>query len=310
MLSNAAFNALLKTLEEPPEHVKFILATTEIQKIPATVLSRVQRYDLKRVNSSAIVGHLEKILQKENIVSEGGALKLVSREAEGSLRDALSLLDQVIVNSTGAVKIQTVNELLGKISKIKIFDLLSLILSGKTADTIIKAREYFQGSISPESLLRELMNIVHFVSLVVISNDFLSDESYTVEEQNRAKEIAKSTNTIRISSLWQILFKESVSIKVALDAIISFEMLIIKATHMSLLPEPESLIKSILENKEEHLKVIHSGKSIANLVREDKKEEKFLENKFYDVIETEHQKGEEQAIKEILEIFPGAKIDN
>ena len=169
MLSNAAFNALLKTLEEPPEHVKFILATTEIQKIPLTVLSRVQRYDLKRVNIADMMEHLENILKKEKIVPEKTALKLICREAEGSLRDALSLLDQVLVNSNNSIETKTVNELIGKVSKMSILELLTLILSGNTKETLKKVRELFQGSIGPDNLLKELLNLVHFISLIIIS---------------------------------------------------------------------------------------------------------------------------------------------
>ena len=311
MLSNAAFNALLKTLEEPPEHVKFILATTEIQKIPLTVLSRVQRYDLKRVNIADMMEHLENILKKEKIVPEKTALKLICREAEGSLRDALSLLDQVLVNSNNSIESKTVNELIGKVSKISILELLTLILSGNTKETLKKVRELFQGSIGPDNLLKELLNLVHFISLIIISDDFLSDEIYTKEEQDRAKEIAQETNTVRISSLWQILFKGGEDIKLALDPIISFEMLMIKATHMSLLPQPDALIKNILEDKLGDLKYAYIEKRETNMVNEEQ-DDNFAENEIFEkpeIVAKPKNKDDDGAVKEILDIFPGAKID-
>ncbi len=314
MLSNAAFNALLKTLEEPPEHVKFILATTEIQKIPPTVLSRVQRYDLKRINNLDMINHLEHILKLENISPERTALQLISREAEGSLRDALSLLDQVLLNSENTIKLETVNELIGKVSKVIVLELLDLILCGNTKESIKQARILFQGSVGPEGLLKELLGLVHFVSLIMISDEFLSDDTYTKDEQDKAKEIAKALTTIKISSLWQILFKGIEEIKIALDPLISFEMLMIKATHMSLLPKPESIIKNILHNKSDILNFVHKGSNNKDSSFNSKNEEiKTFENVILKKSENhaeQHKKNDEKAVKEILDIFPGSKIDS
>ncbi len=313
MLSNAAFNALLKTLEEPPEHVKFILATTEIQKIPSTVLSRVQRYDLKRVNNVDMIAHLENILKKEKISPERNALQLISREAEGSLRDALSLLDQVLLNSENTIQSEIVNELIGKVSKVRVLNLLTLILSGDTKETIKQVRVLFQGSVSPEGLLKELLSLVHFVSIIKISDEFLSDDIYTEEEKEKAKKLAAGLTTIKISSLWQILFKGIEEIKIALDPLISFEMLMIKATHMSLLPKPESIIENILQSKWSKLNYIHkSNNNESSFKLKNNQVENFEHNSLSksENHTKKNEKKDEEAIKEILDIFPGSKIDN
>ncbi len=313
MLSNAAFNALLKTLEEPPEHVKFILATTEIQKIPPTVLSRVQRYDLKRINNIDMIRHLENILKKEKISPERTALQLICREAEGSLRDALSLLDQVLLNSDDTIKSETVNEMIGKVSKVRVLELLNLILCGNTKDTVKQARVLFQGSVGPEGLLKELLGLVHFVSLIIVSDEFLSDDIYTKEEQDKAKEIAEGLTTVKISSLWQILFKGIEEIKIALDPLISFEMLMIKATHMSLLPRPENLIKNILQSKTDKINYVHKSNNNESPFNSKNEEIKNFEDFILNKTENETQKNEkkdQEAIKEILDIFPGSKIDS
>ena len=137
MLSNSAFNALLKTLEEPPEHVKLIFATTEIKKIPLTILSRVNRFDLKRLEIDILMKHLLEILQREGLKAEKEALKTIAREAAGSVRDALSILDQVLVNCETIIEKQMVNELLGKVSKLEVLSLLELIMQGKTNLSLI-----------------------------------------------------------------------------------------------------------------------------------------------------------------------------
>ena len=313
MLSNAAFNALLKTLEEPPEHVKFILATTEIQKIPPTVLSRVQRYDLKRVNNIDMIKHLENILKREKILPERTALQIISREAEGSLRDALSLLDQVLLNSDATLKSQTVNELIGKVSKVRVLELLNLILSGNTKEAVKEARVLFQGSVSPEGLLKELLGLVHYVSLIRISDELLADDIYTKEEQDKAKKIAEGSTTIGISSLWQILFKGIEEIKIALDPLISFEMLMIKATHMSLLPKPDSIIRNILNSNSDDSIYVQKNENNQRFLNQENEEIKIFENDSLRKSENHTQqkeKKDEEAVKEILDIFPGSKIDS
>ena len=165
MLSNSAFNALLKTLEEPPEHVKFIFATTEIKKIPLTILSRVNRFDLKRLDSNVLTSHLSEILKREGLSAEEEALQTISRESAGSVRDALSILDQVLVNCETKIENQMVNELLGKISKSETLYLIELIIEGKTKEALKKVREYISGNTSPALLLQELLECLHFISV-------------------------------------------------------------------------------------------------------------------------------------------------
>ena len=179
MLSNSAFNALLKTLEEPPEHVKFIFATTEIKKIPLTILSRVNRFDLKRLDSNVLTSHLSEILKREGLSAEKEALQTISREAAGSVRDALSILDQVLVNCETKIENQMVNELLGKISKSETLYLIELIIEGKTKEALKKVRENISGNTSPALLLQELLECLHFISVSSLMDNELIAVSYT-----------------------------------------------------------------------------------------------------------------------------------
>ena len=207
MLSNSAFNALLKTLEEPPEHVKFIFATTEIKKIPLTILSRVNRFDLKRLDSNVLTSHLLEIFKREGLSAEEEALLTISREAAGSVRDALSILDQVLVNCETKIENQMVNELLGKISKSETLYLIELIIEGKTKEALKKVREYISGNTSPALLLQELLECLHFISVSSLMDNELIGDDYSLEEKKLAEKLSSATDMVVLTSLWQILFK-------------------------------------------------------------------------------------------------------
>ena len=225
MLSNSAFNALLKTLEEPPEHVKFIFATTEIKKIPLTILSRVNRFDLKRLENVVLINHLFEILQREGLSAEKEALKTIAREAEGSVRDALSILDQVLVNCGSKIENQMVNELLGKISKSDSLNLLELIIKGKTAEALKRSRDFIAGNTSAATLLQELLGCLHLISVSSLGDNDLMSDDYSIEEKKFAEKLSSKTDTIILTSLWQILFKGIDELRVASEPIMSLEML-------------------------------------------------------------------------------------
>ena len=306
MLSNSAFNALLKTLEEPPEHVKFIFATTEIKKIPLTILSRVNRFDLKRLENVVLINHLIEILQREGLSAEKEALKTIAREAEGSVRDALSILDQVLVNCGSKIENQMVNELLGKISKSDTLNLLELIIKGKTAEALKRSRDFMVGNTSAATLLQELLGCLHLISLSSLGDNDLMSDDYSIEEIKLAEKLSSKTDTIILTSLWQILFKGIDELRVASEPITSLEMLLLRACHMSILPSPDTLIKSVLDSGSDNMMHVYNMEKKSVLKMPEKSE--IMDKSKSDVENTETERSDSSAVKEILDIFPGATV--
>ena len=310
MLSNSAFNALLKTLEEPPEHVKFIFATTEIKKIPLTILSRVNRFDLKRLEIDVLTKHLLEILQREGLKAEKEALKTIAREAAGSVRDALSILDQVLVNCETIIENQMVNELLGKVSKLEVLSLLEIIIQGKTNEALKRVRSFIAGNTSPALLLQELLECLHFVSVSSLMDNKLIGDDYSSEEKKCADKLSSSADPIIFTSLWQILFKGIDELKVASEPITSLEMLLFRACHMSIMPSPDALIKSVLDSRADSTMHVYNLERKSPLKRQGKDEivsstEEMIKNTELDKLE---ENTDSSAVKEILDIFPGAKV--
>ena len=306
MLSNSAFNALLKTLEEPPEHVKFIFATTEIKKIPLTILSRVSRFDLKRLENVALINHLTEILQREGLSAEKEALKTIAREAEGSVRDALSILDQVLVNCGSKIEIQMVNELLGKISKSDTLNLLELIIKGQTAEVLKISRDFMVGNTSAATILQELLGCLHLISLSSLGDNDLMSDDYSIEEEKLAEKLSSKTDTIILTSLWQILFKGIDELRVASEPIMSLEMLLLRACHMSVLPSPDTLIKSVFDSGSDSMMHVYNMEKKSVLKTPEKSE--IMDELQSNVENTETERSDNSAVKEILDIFPGATV--
>ena len=306
MLSNSAFNALLKTLEEPPEHVKFIFATTEIKKIPLTILSRVNRFDLKRLENVVLINHLTEILQREGLSAEKEALKTIAREAEGSVRDALSILDQVLVNCGSKIENQMVNELLGKISKSDSLNLLELIIKGKTAEALKRSRDFIAGNTSAATLLQELLGCLHLISVSSLGDNDLMSDDYSIEEKKLAEKLSSKTDTIILTSLWQILFKGIDELRVASEPITSLEMLLLRACHMSILPSPDTLIKSVLDSGSDSMMHVYNMEKKSVLKMPEKSE--IMDKPQSNVENTETERSDSSAVKEILDIFPGATV--
>ena len=306
MLSNSAFNALLKTLEEPPEHVKFIFATTEIKKIPLTILSRVNRFDLKRLENEVLINHLIEILQREGLSAEKEALKTIAREAEGSVRDALSILDKVLVNCGSKIENQMVNELLGKISKSDSLNLLELIIKGKTAEVLKRSRDFIAGNTSAATLLQELLGCLHLISLSSLGDNDLMSDDYSIEEIKLAEKLSSKTDTIILTTLWQILFKGIDELRVASEPITSLEMLLLRACHMSILPSPDTLIKSVLDSGSDNMMHVYNMEKKSVLKMPEKSE--IMDKPQSDVENTETERSDSSAVKEILDIFPGATV--
>ena len=310
MLSNSAFNALLKTLEEPPEHVKFIFATTEIKKIPLTILSRVNRFDLKRLEIDILMKHLLEILQREGLKAEKEALKTIAREAAGSVRDALSILDQVLVNCETIIENQMVNELLGKVSKLEVLHLLKLIMQGATKDALKRVRSFISGNTSPTLLLQELLECLHFISVSSLMDNELIGDDYSYEEKEFADKLSKSADPVIFTSLWQVLFKGIDELRVASEPITSLEMLLFRACHMSILPSPDVLIKSILDNGSDSKMHVYNLERKSSLKTKEKDEIVTLtESKTKNTdLEKPEETTDNSAVKEILDIFPGAIV--
>src|SRR6185437_1001916 len=207
MLSGPAFNALLKTLEEPPPHAKFIFATTEIGKVPVTVLSRCQRFDLRRVDAALLVKHLEDIAAKEKIEAEPAALALIARVAEGSVRDSLSLFDQAISHAAGPVRAEDVRQMLGLADRVRIVDLFETLMQGDAAGALKELRDQYDIGADPAVVLSDLAEFTHFVTRVKVVPSVADDVSLSEAERVRGRAFAGQLSMRVLSRAWQMLLK-------------------------------------------------------------------------------------------------------
>ena len=248
MLSNNAFNALLKTLEEPPEHVKFIFATTEIRKVPVTVLSRCQRFDLRRIEPEEMMALLQKIARAEGVNVSEDALRMITRAAEGSARDATSLLDQAISHGGGSSDAKHVREMLGIADRGRVLDLFEFIMQGDAASALNELGSQYSDGADPIVILKDLAEITHWISVAKITPDINEDPTVTPDERTRGIEFSKLLSMRVLTRMWQMLIKSLDEITVAPSPIMAAEMIIIRLTHAADLPPTEDLIKKI-ENK-------------------------------------------------------------
>jgi len=247
MLSTQAFNALLKTLEEPPEHVKFIFATTEIRKIPVTVLSRCQRFDLRRIEPEVMIKNLRKIagLEKADIADD--ALALITRAAEGSVRDAQSLLDQAIAHGAGETTADQVRAMLGLADRGRVLDLFDLIMKGDAAAALAELSGQYADGADPNAVLRDLAEITHWTSVIKITPEAAEDPTVNPDERLRGGEMAKALPMRALSRMWQMLLIALEEVAQAPNAMMAAEMAVIRLTHVAELPTPEELVRK-LEN--------------------------------------------------------------
>ena len=247
MLSNQAFNALLKTLEEPPPHAKFVFATTDIGKVPVTVLSRCQRFDLRRVEAGVLVAHLEGILAKEGVTAEPEALALIARAAEGSVRDSLSLLDQAISHAAGAVRAEDVRQMLGLADASRIIDLFDALMRGDAAKALGELRSQYDSGADPLVVLTELAEFTHFVTRVKVVPTVVEDRSLAEVERKRGRELAASLSMGTLSRTWQMLFKGLQEVKEAPRPIAAAEMVLVRIAYAADLPPPEEVIRKLTD---------------------------------------------------------------
>ena len=245
MLSKGAFNALLKTLEEPPEHVKFIFATTEIRKVPVTVLSRTQRFDLRRVDVPELSAHFRKIVGNEGAEAADDALTLIARAAEGSVRDGLSLLDQAIALGRGRVTAETVRAMLGLANRGRIFDLLEQTLRGDTKAALETLDALHRDGAEPAQMLADLAEAVHAAARARTVGAEAGTEAMSAEERRRAGSIGERTSTPLLARAWQMLLKGWEETSKAPNAKAAAEMVLIRLAHTADLPAPDELIRSL-----------------------------------------------------------------
>ena len=247
MLSKGAFNALLKTLEEPPEHVKFIFATTEIRKVPVTVLSRCQRFDLRRVDVPTLSAHFKGIVAREGTKADDDALALIARAAEGSVRDGLSILDQAIATASGdrdrRVTAVRVRSMLGLADRGRIFDLLELIVSGDVKGALSAFASLYHDGGEPAQMLADLAEAVHQAARAKVVGDASASEALSLEERARAQALGAQLSVPLLSRLWQMLIKGYEETTRAGDAVASAEMVLIRVAHTADLPSPDELIR-------------------------------------------------------------------
>lgn len=248
MLSNSAFNALLKTLEEPPAHVIFIFATTEIRKVPVTVLSRCQRFDLQRLSVELLVEHFKNIAQKEGLKAEDEALQLIARAADGSCRDGLSLLDQAISLGLGDVKTDIVKEMIGLADRTQTFDLFESLVSGKTEDVISNVEKQYVDGANPVTVLQDLINITHLLAKVKIVAEAINDSSLSENEKDFCNRISPNISIAILSKMWQMFIKGLSELNVAPSQADALEMILIRVAYSANLPTPAELLDGLKKN--------------------------------------------------------------
>jgi DNA polymerase-3 subunit gamma/tau len=241
MLSTAAFNGLLKTLEEPPPYVKFIFATTEIRKVPVTILSRCMRFDLRRVTPEVMNAHLVDLLSKEGIDYEPEALSMIVRAGEGSVRDNQSLLDQAISHGDGKVTASTVKSMLGLGDRAKTIDLFENLMRGDIATALNLVRELYDAGADPQTLIADLCDFTHLVTRIKIVPAAADDVSLTPDERTRGAELASKLAMRALTRTWQILFKGFDEIAKAGDALQAAEMVLVRLAYAADLPTPDEL---------------------------------------------------------------------
>ena len=245
MLSKAAFNGLLKTLEEPPEHVKFIFATTEIRKVPVTVLSRCQRFDLRRIDTGRLAGLMRDIAAKESIAVDEAALLMIARAAEGSARDALSILDQAIAHAGGAVEAEAVRAMLGLADRALVIDLFDDVMRGDVAAALPRLKRLYDVGADPAVVLEDLAAFTHVVTRLKLAPAEADDEGLTEEERTRGKTFAEKLSLRTLARAWQMLLKGIEEAREASRPLAAADMVLVRLAHAADLPTPDEALRAL-----------------------------------------------------------------
>jgi DNA polymerase-3 subunit gamma/tau len=245
MLSKQAFNGLLKTLEEPPPHVKFIFATTEIRKVPVTVLSRCQRFDLRRVDAVVLMQHLARIAEKEKISAEPEALRQIARAAEGSVRDALSILDQAIAHGAGKVEAAAVEGMLGLADRTRVVDLFEHAMRGDAAAALAEMDAQHAAGADPAIVLTDLADFCHYVTRLKLAPNAAAQAAISETERARGATFAETLSVRALARAWQILVKGIEEVGLAARPRSAAEMVLVRLCHAADLPTPDEAIRSL-----------------------------------------------------------------
>ena len=248
MLSKQAFNGLLKTLEEPPPHVKFIFATTEIRKVPVTVLSRCQRFDLRRIETPELAAHLKSIAEKENVKIEDGALALVARAAEGSVRDSLSLLDQAIAHQEGeTITAESVRGMLGLADRGRVLDLFEKVMGGKVAEALTDLSQLYDVGADPLVVVQDLLETTHFLTRLKVAPGAEGFFDGGSSEAKRAAEMAGKLSVPSLTRAWQLLLKGLFEVRDSVRPIQTAEMALIRLAYAADLPPTDKLVRDVMD---------------------------------------------------------------
>ena len=293
MLSKQAFNGLLKTLEEPPPHLKFIFATTEVKKIPITIISRCQRFDLHRVRVKNLVENLKKILDVENAKIEEEALILIAKAAEGSVRDSLSLLDRVLVSENidgKKIDKKFVRKMLGIADRSKTLNLLKLIFQGAQKQSIEQLREMVDEGIQPENFLNDLLEIIYFIQQKKSLGNFESELSISEAEQDIVNSISDDVNMTTLIVFWQFILKVIDELSVVSNPILSLEMLVVRLVHLKDMPTYDKLLDSLKKNNLDEMKegnnTIIESKNKKKIINDENQITKISKNQIKNTIQT------------------------
>ena len=293
MLSKQAFNGLLKTLEEPPPHLKFIFATTEVKKIPITIISRCQRFDLHRVRVKNLVENLKKILDVENAKIEEEALILIAKAAEGSVRDSLSLLDRVLVSENidgKKIDKKFVRKMLGIADRSKTLNLLKLIFQGAQKQSIEQLREMVNEGIQPENFLNDLLEIIYFIQQKKSLGNFESELSISEAEQDIINSISEDINMTTLIVFWQFILKVIDELSVVSNPILSLEMLVVRLVHLKDMPTYDKLLDSLKKNNLDETKednnIIIESKNKKKIINDENQITKIPKNQIKNIIQT------------------------
>ena len=306
MLSKSAFNALLKTLEEPPPHIKFIFATTEIKKIPLTIISRCQRFDLHRLDSTNLISHLNSIAQKEDINIDKDALSLIVRAAEGSVRDGLSLLDQASINQKDKVTADSIISMLGLANRGDIFDLMDAIFQGDTNTALSIYNKLYQSGADVVMIFDEMLNITHFLTQIKISPNIKDNTQIPELERVKGSEIAEKLTISSLGIIWQALFRGLNELQSGIHLFQSGEMLIIRLIHIYSGPSPDDLIKKIesnenFENNDSQKSEIYNQDNAQNTIN--KLDEKFSKVDQSQLIESQSNHFSIHSFRQLVDLF-------
>ncbi len=253
MLSKNAFNALLKTLEEPPEHVKFIFATTEIRKVPVTVLSRCQRFDLRRIDMDTLSAHFKMVVEKEGANVSDDALQLIARAADGSVRDGLSLLDQAIAHTTDEVNADSVRAMLGLADRTQTFDLFEAVFSGDAVSAIEQMEEQYKNGADPVQVLQDLLELCHWITRIKVSSTAADTPGIAEIERTKGAELAAKLSMADLTRMWQMLIKGLGETRQAPSQLQGAEMVLVRLIYGLSLPSPADAMQAMEQSQSQNL---------------------------------------------------------